>query len=590
MSGEAPPSHSEIRFQGLGVSPGLARGYLFVLRPEEDTTPEHAVAEKDLPAEIARFESALLLTRAQILEMQAKIAEAIGAKDASIFDAHLLVVEDRTLIDEVLRTLERDRRNIEAIFQQVAGRYARLLEQMDDPYLRERALDVHDVTRRVLMNLVGKASPTLAEINYPHILLAHSLTPSDTAQLNRQFVLGFATDAGSRTSHTAIMARSLGIPAIVGLHDVSTKLETGAEVLLDGYHGLLVLAPGEQTQREYEDLERRKERVEAGLVNLRETASTTADGHHLVLSANIELPEDIPLVKSSGAEGVGLYRTEFFYLNKSEFPDEEEQYANYRRVASDILPHPIIIRTLDLGGDKFIGNLNMPAELNPFLGCRAIRFCLEHPEVFKVQLRAILRASALGNVRLMYPMISGIEEVRQANALLAECKAELRAEGREFNDRMEVGIMIEVPSAALCAPELAREVSFFSIGTNDLIQYSIAVDRVNERIAHLYEPTHPAILRLIKMVVDAAHDAGIWAGVCGEMASEATLTPLLLGLGVDELSAGAALVPRIKRAVQALEMTVCRQLAEEALGMSVPSEIMTECENVARKYYPELLS
>ncbi len=590
MSGEATSSRSEIRFQGLGVSPGLARARLFVLRPEEDTTPEHAVAEADLPTEIARFESALLMTRAQILEMQAKIAEAIGAKDASIFDAHLLVVEDRTLIDEVLRTLERDRRNIESIFEQVAGRYARLLEQMDDPYLRERALDVHDVTRRVLMNLVGKASLTLSDIDYPHILLAHSLTPSDTAQLNRQFVLGFATDAGSRTSHTAIMARSLGIPAIVGLHDVSTRLESGAEVLLDGYHGLLVLNPTEQTLREYEELERRKERVEAGLVNLRETASTTADGHHVVLSANIELPEDIPQVKSSGADGVGLYRTEFFYLNKSEFPDEEEQYANYRQVASDILPHPIIIRTLDLGGDKFIGNLNMAVELNPFLGCRAIRFCLEHPEIFKVQLRAILRASALGNVKMMYPMISGIEEVRQANALLATCKAELRAEGRDFNDKMEVGIMIEVPSAAMCAPELAREVSFFSIGTNDLIQYSIAVDRVNERIAHLYEPTHPAILRLIKMVVDAAHDAGIWAGVCGEMASEATLTPLLLGLGVDELSAGAALVPRIKRAVQTLEMSVCRQLADEALKMSVPSAIMTECENVARKYYPELLS
>ena len=590
MSGEAGSSRHENRFQGLGVSPGLARARLFVHRPEEEATPEYTVAEPDLPREIARFESALLQTRAQILEMQAKIAEAIGAKDASIFDAHLLVVEDRTLIDEVLRTLERDRRNIESIFQQVAGRYARLLEQMDDPYLRERALDVHDVTRRVLMNLVGKASPTLSEIDYPHILLAHSLTPSDTALLNREFVLGFATDAGSRTSHTAIMARSLGIPAIVGLHDVSTKLESGAEVLLDGYHGLLVLDPTEQTLREYEELDRRKARVEAGLVNLRETASTTADGHHLVLSANIELPEDIPLVKSSGAEGVGLYRTEFFYLNKAEFPDEEEQYANYRRVASDILPHPIIIRTLDLGGDKFIGNLNMPVELNPFLGCRAIRFCLEHPEIFKVQLRAILRASALGNVKLMYPMISGVEEVRRANALLDECKRELRAEGKAFNDNLEVGIMIEVPSAALCADDLAKEVAFFSIGTNDLIQYSIAVDRVNERIAHLYEPTHPAILRLIKMIVNAAHGAGIWAGVCGEMASEATLAPLLLGLGVDELSAGAALVPRIKRAVQSLEMSVCRQLAEDALKMSVPSAIMAECESVARKYYPELLS
>ena len=386
MNGGTGPSTQEKRFQGLGVSPGLARGrILSMVRPDEDLSPDYTIKEKDLPAEIARFESALLLTRAQILEMQSKIAEAIGAKDASIFDAHLLVVEDRTLIDEVLRTLERDRRNIEAIFQQVASRYSDLLEQMDDPYLRERAVDVHDVTRRVIMNLRGKSTVSLSEVNYPHILLAHNLTPSDTALLNRQFVLGFATDAGSRTSHTAIMARSLNIPAIVGLHDVSAQLEANVEVLLDGYHGLLVLNPSEQTLREYEELARRNERIEAGLDTLRETASTTADGHHLILSANIELPDDVPQVKSSGAEGVGLYRTEFFYLNKTELPDEEEQYANYRKVASEILPHSVIIRTLDLGGDKFVGSLNMPTELNPFLGWRAIRFCLEREDVFKVQ-------------------------------------------------------------------------------------------------------------------------------------------------------------------------------------------------------------
>ena len=589
MTSETGSPQPETRFQGLGVSPGLARGKIFVHRPELDATPDYEIREEDLPTEIARFESALLLTRSQILEMQARIAEAIGAKDASIFDAHLLVVEDRTLIDEVLRTLQRDRRNIEFVFERVANRYASLLEQMDDPYLRERCLDVHDVTRRIVMNLVGKHAPALSEINYPHVLLAHSLTPSDTALLNREFVLGFATDAGSRTSHTAIMARSLSIPAIVGLHDVSARLEAGAEVLLDGYHGLLVLNPNEHTLREYEEMERRKQRVEAGLVNLRETASTTRDGHHLILSANIELPDDIPLVKTSGAEGVGLYRTEFFYLNKNTLPDEEEQYANYREVASAILPHPIIIRTLDLGGDKSIGNIQLPTELNPFLGCRAIRFCLERKDIFKVQLRAILRASALGNIKMMYPLISGLEEVRQANLLLEECKTELRAEGKEFNEKMIVGVMIEVPSAALCAPELAREVGFFSIGTNDLIQYCIAVDRVNERIAHLYEPTHPAILRLIKMVVDAAHDAGIWAGVCGEMASEVTLTPLLLGLGVDELSAGAALVPRVKRAVQSLDMEVCRQLADASLKMATPGAILAECDAVARKYYPELL-
>ena len=590
MNAELGSSPPETRFQGLAVSPGLARGTVFVHRPELAVLPEYAVREEDVPAEIARFESALLLTRAQIMDMQAKIADAIGSKDASIFDAHLLVVEDRTLIDEVLRTLQRERRNIEAVFEGVASRYASLLEQMDDPYLRERCLDVHDVTRRVLNNLSGRHAPALAEITQPHILIAPNLTPSDTALLNRQYVLAFATDVGSRTSHTAIMARSLSLPAVVGLHDVSTRIETGADVLLDGYHGLLVLNPSAQPLREYEELGRRKQRVEAGLEDLRETASTTRDGHHVVLSANIELPEDIPLVKTSGAEGVGLYRTEFFYLNKPRLPDEEEQFANYRQVAGATLPHPIIIRTLDLGGDKSIANLHLPTELNPFLGCRAIRFCLDRPDVFKTQLRAILRASALGNVRMMYPLVSGLEEVRQANAVLEECKAELRAAGKAFDENMPVGIMIEVPSAALCAPELAREVAFFSIGTNDLIQYSLAVDRVNERIAHLYEPTHPAIVRLIKIVVDAAHAAGIWAGVCGEMASEVSLTPLLLGLGVDELSAGAALVPRVKRAVQSLEMDVCRALAETALRISTPGEILAECEAVAGRYYPELIA
>lgn len=584
-----PRPTGEVRFQGLGVSPGLARGRAFVLRRDDEAVPDYSVTPAQVPGEIARFETALVATRVQILEMQAKIAEAIGAKDASIFDAHLLVVEDRTLVEEVLRTLSRDLRNVEIVFQTVANRYADAISRIDDPYLRERALDVHDVTRRVLMNLAGRAAAVFSELNVPHLLIAHSLTPSDTAQLNRQLVLGFASEAGSRTSHTAIMARSLNIPAIVGLRDILDQLETGDEVLLDGYHGLLVLNPNGQTLREYEELAVRKQRLDAGLADLRETVSTTRDGRHVVLSANIELPEDVPAVKRSGAEGIGLYRTEFFYLNKAELPGEEEQFENYRRVASDVLPHPIIIRTLDLGGDKFMSSLHLPGEMNPFLGWRAIRFCLERPEIFRTQLRAILRASALGNVKMMYPLISGIEEVRQANALLETCKAELRAEGHAFHEEMEVGVMIEVPSAALCAEHLAREVDFFSIGTNDLIQYTVAVDRVNERIAHLYEPTHPAIVRLIKMVVAAAHQHNIWAGVCGEMAGDITLTPLLLGLGIDELSAGAGIVPRVKRAVQSLDLSVCEALAARAAEMETASEILAECEKVAREFYPELL-
>ncbi len=582
-------STQEKRFNGVGVSPGIARGTVFVYRPDDDAAPSRSIEESEIPTEIARFEGALLATRAQILEMQQRIAESTGAKDASIFDAHLLVVEDRTLIDEVLRRLGADRMNVEHVFQTVAGRYAKTLSEIDDPYLRERALDIHDVTRRVIHNLMGTQARDLAGVTTPHILIAHNLAPSDTAQLNRALVLGFGTDAGSRTSHTAIMARSLNIPAIVGLHEASSQLVTGDHVLLDGYNGLLVVNPSDQTLWEYGELEIKKTVVEEKLSQLRETASTTRDGHHVILSANIELPDDMELVQQSGAEGVGLYRTEFFYLNKAELPTEDEQFAAYRQVAEAAAPHSVIIRTLDLGGDKFMSALHIPEELNPFLGWRAIRFCLERVDIFKTQLRAILRASAAGNVKIMYPMISGVEELRRANVLLEECRAELRAEGLAFNEEMEVGAMIEIPSAAISADILAKEVDFFSIGTNDLIQYSIAVDRLNEHIAHLYEPTHPAIIRLIRMTVEAAHANNLWVGVCGEMAGDILLTPLLLGLGIDELSAGAGSVPRVKRAVQSLDNAACRQLVEEIQHLDTAAAILAKCDAVARAHYPELL-
>jgi phosphotransferase system enzyme I (PtsI) len=579
---------AERRYQGVGVSPGIARGTAFVHRPDDEDPPLRRITADEVPAEMARFEAALIQTRHQILEMQLRIAESIGAKDAGIFDAHLLVVEDRTLIDEVIRVLQRDKVNVEHVFHEVAGRYAKTLAAIDDPYLRERAVDIHDVCRRVIRNLLGKDGHTLGSVQTPHLLVAHNLTPSDTAQLNRTNVLGFATDIGSKTSHTAIMARSLNIPAIVGLHDASVQLATGDHVLLDGYNGLLIVNPSDQTLWEYGELEVKKTEVEKGLTRLRDTESTTLDGRHVILSANIELPEDVEQVRANGAEGVGLYRTEFFYLGKAELPSEEDQAAAYHRVAEALLPHTVIIRTLDLGGDKFMSALNLPEELNPFLGWRAIRFCLARKDVFKTQLRAILRASAVGNVKIMYPMISGLDELRQANAVLEECRAELRAEGVPFSEQMEVGAMIEIPSAAIAADLLAQEVNFFSIGTNDLIQYTIAVDRMNEHIAHLYEPTHPAIIRLIKMTIDAAHAQGLWVGVCGEMAGDIALTPLLLGLGVDELSAGATLVPRVKRAVQALDFTACQQLVEDIRHLDSPATILEKCEAVARGHYGEL--
>jgi phosphotransferase system enzyme I (PtsI) len=588
MSGDK--TREEIQFHGAGVSPGIAQGAIHVVRDDLDDVARYRIEPAQIANEIGRFETALIQTRTQILEMQQKIAESIGAKDAGIFDAHLLVVEDRTLIDEVLRKLEADLCNVEWVFQEVATNYAETLSKIDDPYLRERALDIEDVTRRVIRNLQGKAPKTFLALTEPHILVAHNLTPSDTATMNRERVLGIATDLGSRTSHTAIMARSLNIPAIVGLHDVTEKLETGQHVLLNGTDGLLVVDPTPETLARYGELESKRVQITQKLAELRETKSTTRDGRHIVLSANIELPGDVDAVATNGAEGIGLYRTEFLYLNRATLPTEDEQYETYRKVAERVSPDPLIIRTFDLGGDKLAsGAADVGDELNPFLGWRAIRFCLENIDIFKSQLRAILRASAVGNVKIMFPMISGVGELRRALSVLADCKEELRRAGSTFSDTTEVGAMIEIPSAALSADSLAQEVDFFSIGTNDLIQYAIAVDRVNERIAHLYEPTHPAVLRLLKMIADAARANDIWVGVCGEMAGDIALTPLLLGLGMDELSAGATLVPRVKRAVQSLTIPECRQLVDEALQLETPSEILSRCLELAGKRYGDLL-
>ena len=580
----------EIRFEGAGVSPGMACAKIHVVRDDLDDVVRYRVAPSQVADEIGRFETALIQTRMQILEMQQRIAESIGAKDAAIFDAHLLVVEDRTLIDEVLRKLETDLCNVEWIFQEVATRYAETLNKIDDPYLRERALDIQDVTKRVIRNLQGKAPKTFLALNEAHILVAHNLTPSDTAGINRANVLGVATDLGSRTSHAAILARSLNIPAIVGLHDITAKLETGQHVLLDGSDGVLIVNPTPQTIAHYAEIESRRARVTAKLKELRTTRSTTRDGRHIVLSANIELPQDVEAVAANGAEGIGLYRTEFLYLNRSTLPTEHEQFETYRKVAERVRPDPLIIRTFDLGGDKLApGTVDITDELNPFLGWRAIRLCLEYIDIFKTQLRAILRASAVGNIKIMFPMISGLEELRRAKAVLAECKEELRQSGVPLGEEIEVGAMIEIPSAAICANVLAPEVDFFSVGTNDLIQYTLAVDRMNEKIAHLYEPTHPAILHLLKTIADAAHASNIWVGVCGEMAGDVALVPLLLGLGMDELSAGATLVPRIKRAVQSLTIPECRELVEQGLKLNTASEVLARCLELADKRYGDLL-
>jgi len=585
----APAPRIEKRFQGVAVSQGIAHFPALVQYTEDEEVQARPILEDELAAEIARFESALIATRVELLDIQRRIVTAIGAEDASIFDAHLLVVEDRTLIDEVLRGLERDRLGVECIFQQVVRKYCETLESIDDPYLRERVVDIQDVARRVLRHLLGKAPLNPAAHSHPHIIVAHNLSPADTAQLDRSLVRGFVTEAGSKTSHTAIVARSLEIPAIVGMQGITQSIQVGDDVLVDGYAGLLILNPSRETLLEYGRLEQRKEEVVERLRAIRETASTTRDGRHITLSANIDLPGDLEEVAAHGAEGIGLYRTEFLFLNRPDLPGEDEQFEHYRRAAETSLPHSVIIRTLDIGGDKTAPGLEHEHEENPFLGCRAIRYCLDHPAVFKTQLRAILRAAGTGNVRIMYPMISGLDELRRANRILEECKQELAEAGTLFNPFVEVGVMIETPSAVFVAEHLAREARFFSIGTNDLIQYAIAVDRLNDRIAHLYNPTHPSILRMIRMTVEAGRAAGIWTGVCGEMASDILLTPLLIGLGIDELSAASVMVPRIKKAVQSLDANACEALTAEVLGMDDSTAILERSHAMARERYGDLI-
>ncbi|MBI1840315.1 MAG: phosphoenolpyruvate--protein phosphotransferase [Verrucomicrobia bacterium] len=577
-------------FRGIPVSAGVCRGKVRVLvDPKDDAIPRYAVADEDLEKELKRLDRGLAETRKEILEVQRQVASTLGVKDASIFDAHLLVLEDPTLIEEVTRRIQQDKLNAESAFHEFAEKYASTLSESEDEYLRERAGDMRDVSSRILANLMGKRRPSsLKDLSEPCILVSHDLTPSQTAMMDKRMVLGFVTDAGSRTSHTAILARSLRIAAVVGLSTISQELGNGQEVLIDGYNGLVVLNPTDQTLFEYGQIVRRHASLEESLREGKDKAATTRDGFRIALSANIESPDDIESVKSSGAEGVGLFRTEYLFINRQKPPTEEEQYDAYHKVAVALHPCPVIIRTLDLGGDKILSHLNVPQEMNPFLGWRAIRFCLEEKEIFRAQLRAILRASVAGNVKMMYPMISGLDELLQANGLVDEVRAELRAKGTPFDEKLEVGSMIEIPSAALASDALAKRSCFFSLGTNDLIQYSMAVDRLNEKIAHLYEPTHPAILRLIHTTVQAGKRRGIWTGICGEMGSDPQLTPLLLGLGITEFSVASSAVPTIKYLIRQTTMSEAVALAEAALECESGAEILERSRSYARKIAPTL--
>jgi phosphotransferase system enzyme I (PtsI) len=587
-----PPHAARIQervFRGIGASPGVAIGKAFIFDSEEVVAIKRRIDAAQVPLEIARFEDALIRTRQEILQIQDKVSERLGAKHAEIFNAHLLVLEDRSFIEDVIKTIERDRFNIEFVFQQVARKYAEIFSQIEDDYLKERASDIRDVTRRVLHNLTGRKREDVGRLTEEVIIVAYDLSPSDTALMHQEKVISFATDIGALTSHTAILARSLRAPAVVGLRDISRKVKTGETLIVDGTGGVVIASPSRATLREYTHVRTRLRAIEERLVNLKDLPAETLDGYRVSLAANIELPQDVPAALAQGADGIGLYRTEFFYMNRRDIPGEEEQFEAYRSVAEQAYPHSVIIRTLDLGGDKFLSDLQVPREMNPFLGWRAIRFCLERTDLFKTQLRAILRASARGNVKVMFPMISGVEELVRAREILDKCAGELRKRGKKFEEKIEVGAMIETPAAALTADILATHVDFFSIGTNDLIQYSLAVDRVNEKIAYLYEPRHPAILRLIHQVITAGHRENIWVGMCGEMAGEPSLALILLGMGLDEFSVSAVSIPEIKKVIRSVQLADARTLAEEVLTYTSIEETSARCKRLLLKVAPELV-
>jgi len=582
-------SKKEIKIKGIPASSGIAIGKIFLLDSEEFAITKKKLVDKDIPSEIARFEDALIQTRSEILAIQDKISKQMGSKHGEIFNAHLLVLEDRMLIEEVISSLRRDKVCVEYIFQRVLEKYAKTFSEINDEYLRERVADIDDVSKRILRNLLAKERETFENLKEPVVIIAYNLSPSETASMHHKSVIGFATDIGGRTSHTAIMAKSLEIPAVVGLEHVTVEARKGDIAIVDGTHGTVIINPTPTTVKRYKKYKEEYEESGRILLNMKDLPSVTKDGKKIVISANIELPEDIPSVLSHGADGIGLYRTEYFYLNKKGLPTEEEHYQAYKHVAEQMAPHSVIIRTLDLGGDKFLSQLNTPHEMNPFMGWRAIRFCLARPDIFKVQLRAILRASAHGNIKMMYPMISGIEELRGANEMLDEVRAELTAKKIKFDRDMEVGAMIEIPSAAMTSDILAEEADFFSIGTNDLIQYALAVDRINEKIAYLYQPAHPAVLRLIKNVIDNGKKAGIWVGMCGEMAGDPPLALLLLGLGLDEFSMSPIVVPKVKKIIRSVTMKQVNEIAENALHLKTAKDVMDYTHKKIYEILPNLV-
>jgi len=583
------PGGTDIVLKGIGVSPGISIGRAFLVEGGRLETPAYCYLDLAyIPLEVKRFKKAVQESKDQLLKIRNKLLNDVKGKDhIRIIDAHLLMLEDKMLIDDTIKTIKNEKVNVEWAIRMVMKEIRDFFDSIDDEYIRERGSDIDHICDRVLKNLMGKKHETIAEIKEEVIVIAHDLAPTDTVQMVKGKVLGFLTDIGGKTSHTAIVARSLEIPAVVGLENITQKVNAGDTLIIDGTSGMVVINPSKKVISDYEKKKGQYSDYERLLHHYKKLPAEMLDGRRVRLMGNIEMVEEIPSLIDHGAEGIGLYRTEFLYLNRKDLPTEDEHFKVYKGVVERVSPHPTIIRTLDIGGDKFLSQMELAPEMNPAMGLRAIRFCLKEPDIFKTQLKGVLRASVYGNLKIMFPMISGVEELRKAKAIMEEAKEELRKEQKPFNPKIFVGAMIEVPSAAIIADILAREVDFFSIGTNDLLQYSLAIDRVNEHVAYLYEPLHPAALRIIKNVVGAAHSAGIAVGVCGEMAGEPEHALILLGLGIDQLSMNALSILKVKKIIRSIKYSDAKEIAETALAFSTASEIERFIRDEMKKRFPD---
>lgn len=568
------------QIKGIAASDGVAIAKAYLLVEPDLSFDNESVTDTD--AEVAKFNGALNKSKVELTKIRNNAEKQLGADKAAIFDAHLLVLEDPELIQPIEDKIKNESVNAAQALTDVSNQFITIFESMDNEYMAERAADIRDVSKRVLAHILGVELPNPSIVDESVVIIGNDLTPSDTAQLNKEYVQGFVTNIGGRTSHSAIMSRSLEIPAVVGTKSITEEVEAGDTIVVDGMTGDVLINPSDEVIAEYQEKRENFFKDKQELQKLRDAESVTADGHHVELAANIGTPNDLPGVIENGAEGIGLYRTEFLYMGRDQMPTEEEQFEAYKAVLEAMKGKRVVVRTLDIGGDKELPYLDLPEEMNPFLGYRAIRLCLDQPETFRPQLRALLRASVFGKLNIMFPMVATIQEFRDAKALLEEERANLKNEGYEVADDIELGIMVEIPSTAALADIFAKEVDFFSIGTNDLIQYTMAADRMSERVSYLYQPYNPAILRLVKQVIEASHNEGKWTGMCGEMAGDETAIPLLLGLGLDEFSMSATSILKARRQIKGLSQNEMEELANRAINCATSEEVQELVEQYAK--------